>query len=274
MAGDSQRPPKIAISRTSSINHEDVIGSSRGVRPSPRKSAINASNHQPWQRSSKSWGHHKTGLEWHIKWTDDCFRSGRVLIVDYISNQASVSTPASEKRHVTVAAQEFDSLKGLHGFYANNDRVHGAALRVIHVQNATWATRFLLRKFNIDHPSEIVGMQGFSKWARYEKPRQRNGRPFPNGRSWREQTDPWRNVSRTAFGLDYLKAFNTRPPNQRNRRSAFGDKPIDAQMMHLDSYSDGRSPHGYDVSVQRMSVYIQRNLGPPDHVSPEEVRVT
>lgn len=39
--------------------------------------------------------------------------------------------------------------------------------------------------------------------------------------------------------------------------------------MHLNAYEDSRSPHGYDVSVQRMSVYIQRNLGPPTRVSPD-----
>ena len=113
-------------------------------------------------------------------------------------------------------------------------------------------------------------MQGFSKWARFEKPRQRNGKPFPNGRSWREQTDPWRNVSRTAFGLDYLKVYKTEPPSRRNRMSVFGNKPIDAQMMHLNSWQDGSTPHGFDVSVQRMSVYVQRNLGPVGRVSPDQ----
>lgn len=171
---------------------------------------------------------------------------------------------------MTVAAQEFQSLKDLEHFYSDPKRVHQAALRVIHVQNATWATRFLLRKFNIDHRSEIVGMQGFNKWAQYEKPRQRNGKPFPNGRSWREQTDPWRNVSRTAFGLDYLKTYQTPPPNRRPRTSIFGEKPIDAQMMHLNAWEETQNPDGYDVSVQRMSVYVQRNLGPPGRVSPEQ----
>ena len=190
-----------------------------------------------------------------------------MLIIDYIS---SVASAGSGRRHVTVAAQEFENLKDLEKFYADSKRVHQAALRVIHVQNATWATHFLLHKFNIDHRSEIVGMQGFSKWAQYEKPRQRNGKPFPNGRSWREQTDPWRNVSRTAFGLDYLKTYQTLPPDKRRRTSVLGDKPIDAQMMHLNAWEDAQSPDGYDVSVQRMSVYVQRNLGPPGRVSPEQ----
>ncbi|KAK4548977.1 hypothetical protein LTR36_008750 [Oleoguttula mirabilis] len=191
---------------------------------------------------------------------------------EYFNGASSAASPAG-KRHIAVAAQEFQDLKELEKFYADPRRAHSAALRVIHVQNATWATHFLLNRFNIDHPSEVVGMQGFSKWARFEKPRQRNGRPFPNGRAFREQTDPWRNISRTAFGLDYLKPYPTAPPNRRHQRRVFGDKPVDAKMMHLDVHEDSRNPYGYDVSVQRLSVYVQRTLGPPGRVSPDiEVR--
>ena len=50
----------------------------------------------------------------------------------------------------------------------------------------------------------------------------------------------------------------------------FGERPIDAQMMHLNAYEDGRDPDGFDISVQRMSVYVQRNLGPPGRVSPDQ----
>ena len=112
---------------------------------------------------------------------------------------------------------------------------------------------------------------GFSRWCQFHGPRQRNGKPFPSGRSWREQTDPWRNVSRTAFGLDYLKTFHTPDPNERQSRNVIGgQKPKDAHIMHLNSWADGSSPQGYDVSVQRMNVYVQRNLGPPGRLSPED----
>lgn len=40
--------------------------------------------------------------------------------------------------------------------------------------------------------------------------------------------------------------------------------------MHLNSWPDGSNPPGFDVSVQRMSVYVQRNLGPPGQVSPDQ----
>ena len=236
MAEDGSHPPEIAISRTSSAsskNKQNLQESQQQNAPSPKLYTNNKWTPHQWRTGKRpTWGSKfHDELEWHIKWTPECFKIGRVLIIDYLKNGPDATSPSSARRHVAVAAQEFQDIKDLEKFYSDRNRVHGAALRVIHVQNATWATRFLLRKFNIDHQSEIVGMQGFSKWPRYEKPRQRNGRPFPNGRSWREQTDPWRNVSRTAFGLDYLKTFETQAPSERRRRSVFGDKPIDAQMM-------------------------------------------
>jgi len=283
---DASHLPDISISRASTQSRASTHSksSSTGSRQPPIEEKTPPPQPDTSHTNSSPWYWHKTGdtprrrgrspsVEWYLKWTRNCFPNGRVLIIDYVSSEAVHAMSPSAKRHVAVAAQEFQDLNELQKFYANPARAHSAALRVIHVQNATWATHFLLKRFNIDHPSEIVGMRGFSKWARYEKPRQRQGKPFPNGRAFREQTDPWRNISRTAFGLDYLKVYPTAPSDRRRQRSVFGDKPIDAKMMHLNAYEDSHSPHGYDVSVQRVSVYVQRTLGPPGRVSPDiEVR--
>ncbi|WPH00093.1 Hypothetical protein R9X50_00291600 [Acrodontium crateriforme] len=285
MSDDASQLPEIAISRTSTESRASQSSSKRSGKqpvqrpPSPHGiNTKNLRNDHHWYRNQGQgpWkqyrGRTSPDLPWHIKWNKDCFSNGRVLIIDYVSNETEHNLEAPRgKRHIAVAAQEFEDIKGLKGFYSDSKRVHSAALRVIHVQNATWATKFLLAKFNIDHPSELVGMQGFSRWARYERPRQRNGKPFPNGRSFRAQTDPWRNISRTAFGLDYLKCYQTPAPHERRRPGHFfGGGPIDAQMMHLNAYEDGRNPYGYDASVQRLSVYIQRNLGPPRRISPAD----
>jgi hypothetical protein len=275
MAEDGTHPPEISVSRTSSASSrikdrsKDILSAER---PNPTVNTNTPWGSHPWHAKHSTWGSKfgQDSVKWKIKWTDDSFPAGRVLIIDYLSNAATTASAGSGKRHVTIEAQEFETIQNLEKFYSDNKRVHAAALRVIHVQNAPWATRFLLRKFNIDHYDDIVGMPGFSRWARYEKPRQRQGKPFPNGRTWREQTDPWRNVSRTAFGLDYLKTYHTPPAEQRRRPMAFGDKPVDAQMMHLDAWSDSSNPDGYDISVQRMSVYVQRSLGPPGRVSPDQ----
>jgi hypothetical protein len=275
----TSHPPDIAISRASTesraSNNEDQKEPAQEKRPSPRIDTTskkdyrwNGHRHGAWANKHRG---HSPEPEWHIKWTSDCFANGRVLVIDYISNDAVQNIPCEfpGKRHIAVAAAEFDNLKSLEKFYADPRRAHSAALRVIHVSNATWATKFLLKKFNIDHPSELVGMQGFAKWARYEKPRQRNGKPFPNGRSFREQTDPWRKVARTAFGLDYLKTYRTAPPATRHQRTMRAERPVEAKMMHLNSYEDGPSPYGFDVSVQRLSVYVQRNIGAAARASPE-----
>nr|POE93565.1 hypothetical protein CFP56_19577 [Quercus suber] len=283
-------PPAIAISRTSTESREsrksgasDTKSNKQRVkaersRPSlphvdttPDYRWYHRSNRHKASQQTPGSSKHAPEVEWHIKWDKDCFPNGRVLIIDYLSNDHSynvTSTPGG-RRHAAVVSQEFENLALLEKFYADSRRVHQAALRVIHVQNATWATTFLQKKFNINNPNELVGMPGFSKWVRFEKPRQRNGKPFPNGRSFSTQTDPWRSISRTAFGFDYLKTYQTAAPSRRRREPVFGERPIDAKVMHLNAYEDSRSPHGYDASMQRMSVYIQRNLGPPGRLSPD-----
>ncbi|SMR56379.1 unnamed protein product [Zymoseptoria tritici ST99CH_3D1] len=273
--GGGGRLPSISVSRTSSKASTKQNGTSNSnvrskgsdrqqlPRVETERLARHHARHDAWLRN------HDTEVEWKIKWDRHSFKDGRVLIIDYISNEHAQDT---DRRQVSVAAQEFQSIEGLRQFYADSTRVHGAALRVVHVQNAPWAVAFLLAKFNIDHPSEVVGMQSFSKWARYEKPRQRKGKPFPSGRSWRGQTDPWRNISRTAFGFDYLKAFPTEPPRRRkdsSEHTGASSKPTPARLMHLNAYDDAKSPHGYDISIQRVSVYVQRDLGEASHASPD-----
>ena len=265
--------PEISLSRTSTESKASKTSSklerkrdsgskSKVIHPPGKKNVYQINPHwRPPPRASQQWWRGTApDLEWQYKWDDRRFQDGRVLIIDYISYEEANSPGNS--RHIKIAAKECQNITELRHFYSDKKRVHGAALRVIHVQNAPWATLFLLHKFNMNHPSELVGMQGFNKWARYEKPRQHNGKPFPTGRSWRGQTDPWRNISRTAFGLDYLKVFESDAPNRRNPPTVFGDKPVDAKMMHLNSYEDSRSPYGHDISIQRLSVYVQRNIGP------------
>ena len=173
MAEDESQPPAISISRIStgsSRKKRALKNDSQEAKPNPRISTKALYANKAWTHwlHTKHW--QNAEVEWHIPWTKNCFANGRVLVIDYFSSDANAASAGSGKRHVTVAAKEFEDLKTLQAFYSEPKRAQAAALRVIHVQNATWATRFLLRKFNIDHPSEIVGMQGFSRWARYGTP--------------------------------------------------------------------------------------------------------
>ncbi|KAK4990382.1 hypothetical protein LTR50_002556 [Elasticomyces elasticus] len=192
-------------------------------------------------------------IEWKLRWTPERFRNGRLLLIDYIRNDCTGH--AGRRR---IVATEFQDVKGLRSFYENRDYANQAALRVIHVQNAPWARDFLMKKFHIDQQDDLVGTD-LGRWARNESPLHRSGRPVPDGRSWKLKNDPWRNVSRMAFGMDYLKCYEARSPLSRSRA------PIsirNAKMMQLNCYQDGHSHYGYDVCVQRLSVYVQRDDGP------------
>jgi hypothetical protein len=123
-----------------------------------------------------------------------------VLLIDYVDKNHT-----SQGRR-KIVAQEFNDVEGLRKFYQNEELSGQAALRVIHVQNASWATRFLLRKFNIDASDDLVGTS-FGRWAKFERPQRRANKPVLNGKTFRAQRDPWRGISRTSFGCDYLRHY-------------------------------------------------------------------
>lgn len=143
-----------------------------------------------------------------------------------------------------VTAQEIFTIDELRRFYRhhNNNQQddNDPALRVIHVQNAQWATRFLLRKFNIEsysitnNRSDLVGTD-FGRYVRFKKPELRGGKPFLNGKTWKAQYDPWRGVSRTSFGLDYVKTFRT-GDSLRTTATAVVDESD--RLVQLNSYDE------------------------------------
>lgn len=204
-----------------------------------------------------SWRHRDRSpdLHWHLPWTKTTFKNGRVLIIDYISNRIP------HGGRTKVNAQEFEDLEGLRHFYSRPELAKQAALRIIHVQNAFWATDFLLHKFKIAHGDELTGTS-FAKFAKYEKPRRRNGKPFPNGKSWRPTRAQERSVAYTSFSLDFLKAEPMTREKTTHANTSNGVR--DAKIMELKCYEEDVERCGYDVYVQRFSVHVQLNEGTPD----------
>lgn len=213
-------------------------------------------------------------VDWKTPWTENSWTNGRVLLIDYLRQDRE---RAGKTR---IMAQEIQDVPGLHKFYCSA-RSKEAALRVIHVQNAPWATQYLLRKYNVDTGDDLTGMK-FGKWARYTRPETRGGKPLLRGRTFRPQRDPWRAIRRTAVGLDYLKARDIRggdndsshEANSDVGRSARRPGPYDElKVMELNAFdeSDGVE-YGYDVNVQRLGVYVQYSDGeaspPEDQQSP------
>ena len=90
-----------------------------------------------------------------------------------------------------------------------------------------------MHKCNIDHRHESVNTK-FGHWAQNGRPQTRAGRPLLRGKTWKTEQDPWRGIRRTAFGLDYLKAFPLDDPEAdrsklRERRQT--------KMMELNCYN-------------------------------------
>ncbi|PVI00505.1 hypothetical protein DM02DRAFT_391316 [Periconia macrospinosa] len=238
------KAPERSASRSNEQMHtqnQDTQANTR-TRPSARE--------KPHHRRRQS-----PGIEWHDLWTKDSFKDGRVLLIDYVARNHI------EEGKRKIVAQEFHDLDGLRRFYRNEELSEQAALRVIHVQDATWALRYLFEKFNIDSRNDLVGTN-FGRWAKYAKPQRRGGKPVLNGKTFRTQRDPWRGVSRAAFGCDYLKHYD-------KHKLAEGEK-----MMELNRYDrDDQPVYGYDVFVQRLSVYVQLDDGESGlHVDDPDIR--
>ncbi|KAK7515999.1 uncharacterized protein IWZ02DRAFT_435293 [Phyllosticta citriasiana] len=190
------------------------------------------------------------GPEWRTAWDPKEWHNGRVLLIDYVGSEQS----GNGKRK--IIAQEFHRIEDLRAFCSNKPLRDQSLLRVIHCQNATWAMHYLLRKYNMVHEDDLIGT-AFGHWARFEKPQQRAGKPVLNGRTFRPQRDPWRGISRCAFGLDYLRHYGSRKFNK-----CAADESV--KFMELNWYDADENPAiGCDVFVQRLSVYVQKNEGSP-----------
>lgn len=83
----------------------------------------------------------------------------------------------------------------------------------------------------------MVG-SNFGRYARFTTPERRGGKPVPTAKAWRVQHDPWRGISKTSFGFDYLQEY-TEDPGTENTLA-------DEKMMDLNGYDeDGLSFRPY-----------------------------
>ncbi|KAL1639297.1 hypothetical protein SLS58_008010 [Diplodia intermedia] len=218
--------------------------------PSPEQTLPKRRTEPPpeHQRYSRPHRRRSPGPDWNTPWDPSDWKDGRVLVIDYLGRRWTGDDDGKRR----ISAQEIRSLKGLRSLLENRSLRASSILRVVHVQNASWANNYLLRKFNMEHDDDIVGT-AFGRWARFERPQQRAGKPVLNARAFRPQRDPWRGISRCAFGLDYLKQYDARKYN----RDADDEK---VKMMELNAYDAFETPvYGHDVFVQRLSVYVQHS---------------
>ena len=117
------------------------------------------------------------------------------------------------------------------------------------MQNAAWATHFLLQKFNINSRDDLVGTD-FGQFVKHRRVGNHGSRPLLNGKTWKTTHDPWRGLSRTSFGIDYLKHYRAR------KNDSQGDMDRNAKMMELNCLDDeDNATYGWDVYVQRLVWY-------------------
>lgn len=108
--------PKISVSRTSTgsiENRQNVSDDRAAFKASNRGYAHNSWRYPAWRSKfdTQPWhAGHDPDLKWHIPWKKDCFATGRVLIIDYVGSDSTNPTAKNGKRHVAVAAQEFENL--------------------------------------------------------------------------------------------------------------------------------------------------------------------
>ncbi|KAK2808239.1 hypothetical protein FQN50_004981, partial [Emmonsiellopsis sp. PD_5] len=220
----------------------------RSPAPDPRVAEELPTGHEGFGTRKRHTRKHDLGPKWHKEYSEIDIYSGRVLVIDFVKQDEKKISMRK------VAAQEIYSLDSLRKVYTNPERNSEAVLRVFHVQNAAWATEYLLRKFNIDNRDDLVGTD-FGRYVRHKRPERRGGKPFLSGKTWKVQYDPWRGISKTSFGVDYLKQYRVRNPLCRPRA---GDGEESLKMMELNCFDEEDNPrYGYDVYVQRISCYIQ-----------------
>ncbi|KAL9084281.1 MAG: hypothetical protein Q9159_005326 [Coniocarpon cinnabarinum] len=226
-----------------------------------------------FKRNPKGSWHQNFTVDWKTPWKENTWDNGRVLMVDYMRWNPSKHKAGTVK----ILAKEIQDHHGLQEFYADTHRCKQAALRVIHVQNAPWAVKYLMHKYNVISSDDLVGSD-FGKWVKFDQPEWRAGKPLLKGKTWRTQRDPWRGIRRTCFGTDYLRANDTRTESRGDSHLANSDAgrdaarddirnaqvPEDHKLMELNCYDDADAPcYGWDVNVQRLSVYIQFSEGEP-----------
>lgn len=116
------------------------------------------------------------------------------------------------------------------------------------MQNAPWATGFLLHKFNVTAHDGLLGTE-FGQFVKNKRPERSGGKPFLNGRSWMSSHDPWRKISQMSFGIDYFKHY-TNCRDSREMQTEFSGK-----LMDLNCYDNDDNPtSGFDVYAQRLVI--------------------
>ncbi|KAF8424156.1 hypothetical protein EV426DRAFT_548723, partial [Tirmania nivea] len=246
----SSRPPTRATVTTVDTVNEDSLNLNR----------------RPTHGSTKG-----LGLKWHNGYDEEGELRPRVLMVEYYRRDV-----AQQVRRVT--AREFKELEELRSVY-RTERSEDTILRVFHVQNCSWGEHYLIRKHAFDghapgvHTSSgnsSTGPNDFGRWVKERIPPRRLGKLMMSSRAWKTHSDPWRGVVKTAFGMDYMKAYSCGvDEEQKGRNGEVGAEDRD-RVLGLQGFDDeDNTIHAYNIYSQRLSVYVQYRHRTPQTPDPD-----
>ena len=126
-------------------------------------------------------------------------------------------------------------------------------LRLFHVQNWPEAAQFMIRKFRLDDDEALTGQTGFAEWILQKEPRRRAGKPLLAAKTWKVSSDPWRQVTKCAAGLDIIKRY---PCADLSNPQDDSTKPT--CVTGLMGFDDEDQPvlHS-NAFAQRTAIYVQ-----------------
>ena len=187
---------------------------------------------------------HTEGHSWDsTKWTEHDSELGRVLIIDYEQD----NTTSNSGHH--TSCHEFCKKDDFKRYFLEAEKVADRlSLRLIHVQNASWAKDFLQKRFDMNSNKDI--MATLSGNADYCEKTNQDARDIPlRARATPVEHNEERKINRASFECDFLKGYQ-RSYHSHTRR----------QKPWLEfRYRDKRNPHAprYDIHVDEISVYLQ-----------------
>ncbi|RPB21442.1 hypothetical protein L211DRAFT_851420 [Terfezia boudieri ATCC MYA-4762] len=182
-----------------------------------------------------------------------------------------------------VITRKFKKLEELRSVY-RTERSEANILRIFHVQNCSWGEDYLMRKHAFDAHARIhtssgnssTGPTDFGRWVKERRPPRRLGKLMMSSRAWKTHSDPWRGVAKTAFGIDYMKAYSCEVDEEPRRRTLGEDGDAEVgerdRVLGLQGFDDeDNTIHAYNIYSQRLAVYVQYKYCTPPAPHPDVV---
>lgn len=142
--------------------------------------------------------------------------------------------------------QEIRNEKELEEFYNVNANKVRVPLRLIHVQNAPWAKKFLEEKFDMA-ANDALEATMFGNLDKNEHQQRRGRNPLLRAKTSGVQHERRRKVKRAAFQCDCVRLFD--PPDMQK------NKQLWLPLSHYDE-KDQPVPR-YGTYTERIAVYVQ-----------------